>query len=234
MIDFDTLFQLSYGMCIVSSKKDGNINGCIVNTVFQITPEPPVIVISVNRQNLTWEYISASKVFTVSILAEDAPMPFIGRFGFRTGRDFNKFEGVKYKTGQSGCPIILDNTIAFIEAEVLQTIDVISHTLFIAKVTACETLDGSKPPLTYDYYRCVKCGRTPRTAATYHKETEQTKTKEETSMKKYKCLLCGYIYDPAIGDPSNGIEPGTSFEKLPDDWTCPDCGAGKDEFEPLD
>ncbi len=52
-------------------------------------------------------------------------------------------------------------------------------------------------------------------------------------MQKYKCLMCGYIYDPQAGDPSGGIEPGTSFEDLPDDWICPDCGVGKDEFEPV-
>ena len=236
MIDFDTLFKLSYGMCIVSSKKDGKVNGCIVNTVFQITPEPPIIAVSVNRQNLTCEYISTSNVFAVSILAEDAPMPFIGRFGFRTGRNFNKFEQVNYKIGQTGSPLILDNTIACIEAEVIKAIDVISHTLFIAKVVSCETINDSKPPMTYEYYRCVKCGRTPRTAATYHQEKNKTDKQIEKgkNMKKYKCTLCGYIYDPEIGDPSNGIEPGTSFEDLPDDWTCPECGASKDEFEPLE
>ena len=55
-----------------------------------------------------------------------------------------------------------------------------------------------------------------------------------TVMKKYECIVCGYVYDPEEGDPDNGIEPGTSFEDLPDDWECPDCGAGKDDFEPLD
>ncbi len=231
MIDLETLFKLSYGMCIVSAQKDAKISGCIINTVFQVTPEPPIIAVSVNKQNLTWDYISAGRSFAVSILAEDTPMSFIGRFGFRTGRNFNKFEGVKYKTGQTGSPIILENAIAFIEAEVINSIDVISHTLFIAKVIACETTDGSKPSMTYEYYRCVKCGRTPRTAATYHQEKE--KNKGIVAMKKYKCTLCGYIYDPEIGDPSNGIEPGTSFDDLPDDWTCPECGAAKDEFEPL-
>jgi rubredoxin len=49
---------------------------------------------------------------------------------------------------------------------------------------------------------------------------------------KYNCLLCGYVYDPKVGDPSAGIKPGTSFEDLPDDWVCPECGAGKDDFEP--
>jgi flavin reductase (DIM6/NTAB) family NADH-FMN oxidoreductase RutF/rubredoxin len=231
MIDLETLFKLSYGMCIVSAQKDAKISGCIVNTVFQVTPEPPIIAVSVNKQNLTWDYISAGRRFAVSILAEDTPMPFIGRFGFRTGRNFNKFEGVKYKTGQTGSPIILENAIAFIEAEVINSIDVISHTLFIAKVVSCETINDSKPPMTYEYYRCVKGGRTPRTAATYHQEKE--KNKGIVTMKKYKCTLCGYIYDPAIGDPANGIEPGTSFDDLPDDWTCPECGASKDEFEPL-
>ena len=50
-------------------------------------------------------------------------------------------------------------------------------------------------------------------------------------MDKYECIACGYIYDPEIGDPDNGIAPGTAFEDLPDDWVCPDCGVGKDEFE---
>ena len=53
-------------------------------------------------------------------------------------------------------------------------------------------------------------------------------------MKKYKCIMCGYIYVPAIGDPDNDVAPGTSFEDLPDDWVCPDCGVGKEEFEPVD
>lgn len=53
-------------------------------------------------------------------------------------------------------------------------------------------------------------------------------------MKKYECVVCGYVYDPEEGDPDNGIVPGTAFEDLPDDWTCPDCGASKDDFEPLD
>jgi rubredoxin len=52
-------------------------------------------------------------------------------------------------------------------------------------------------------------------------------------MKKYKCLMCGYVYDPQIGDPDSGVEPGTAFEDLPDDWVCPDCGVGTDEFESL-
>ena len=53
-------------------------------------------------------------------------------------------------------------------------------------------------------------------------------------MKKYICTVCDYIYDPAIGDPDSGIEPGTAFENIPDDWECPDCGAVKEDFEPFE
>jgi len=242
MLDLESLFKLNYGMCIVSSKKGDKFNGCIVNTVFQLTPEPPMVAASINKQCLTHEYITGSKVITVSILSQKAPMAFIGSFGFRSGRDIDKFKGVNYKTGRTGAPIILDNTAAFIEAEVTESIDVITHTLFIAKIVACETLDKDAEPMTYDYYRDIKHGRTPKTAATYIKVKpkaklawRQPKLEEGVkNMKKYKCLICGYIYDPAVGDPDNGVEAGTAFEDLPNDWVCPECGAGKDEFEPIE
>lgn len=233
MLDLESLFNLSYGMCIISSKRGNDFNGCIVNTAFQITPEPPMIAVSVNRQNLTYEYITKSKVFVISILAEAAPLKFIGKFGFRTGRDTDKFKEVNYKPGITQAPIVLDNTVGFIEAEVVNAIDVETHTLFIARIIACETIDENKTPMTYNYYRDTKGGRTPRTAATYIKKKPKAKSVNGAKdMKKYKCNLCGYIYDPTAGDPDNGVAGGTAFEDLPDDWVCPECGAGKEEFEP--
>ena len=235
MVDLESLFSLSYGMCVVSSKKDDRINGCIVNTVFQIVPEPPMLAASINRQCLTHEYINESKVFAVSILSQQAPMSFIRRFGFRSGRDFDKFKKVNYKLGQTGVPILLDNTVAFLEAEVTESIDVVTHTLFIAKILACQTLDETAGPMTYAYYRDIKQGKTPKTAATYiNLQAIPRPKKGVTVMKKYKCRMCSYIYNPDVGDPDNGVVPGTAFEDLPDDWVCPDCGADKDEFEPLE
>jgi len=232
MLDLESLFKLSYGMCIVCSIKNSRFNGCIVNTVFQLVPEPPMVAVSVNRQSLTHEYITDSKVFTVSIISQETPMPFIGRFGFKSGRDIDKFEQVRYNIDQTGAPIILDNTVGFIEAEVTKNIDVVTHTLFIAKILACQTLDDDKEPMTYAYYRDIKHGKTPKTAATYIKVKPKPEKREGVrDMKKYKCLLCGYIYDPAVGDPDNGVEAGTAFEDLPDDWVCPDCGANKGEFD---
>jgi flavin reductase (DIM6/NTAB) family NADH-FMN oxidoreductase RutF/rubredoxin len=235
MLDLESLFKLSYGVYILSSKKDGKLNGCIVNTVFQLSPEPPMAAVSVNRQCLTHEYITDSRVFAVSVFSEEAPMSFVGRFGFRSGREIDKFERINFKIGQTGSPIVLDNTVGFIEAEVTQSIDVVTHTLFIGRILACETLEKDAEPMTYAYYRDIKHGRTPKTAATYIREKPVAELKEGvTNMKKYKCLMCGYIYDPDVGDPENDVEAGTSFEDLPEDWVCPECGAGKDEFEPVE
>ena len=167
MLDLESLLNLSYGMCIISSSSDDKLNGCIVNTVFQITAEPPMLAVSVNRENLTNEFINKSKVFTISILAEDMPMEFIGRFGFKKGKEIDKFQDTNYKIGQNGIPIVMDNTVGFIEAEVTDKIEIETHTLFIAKITACETIDENKIPMTYNYYRAVKRGKTPKTAATY-------------------------------------------------------------------
>ena len=194
-----------------------------------------MIAVSVNRQNLTHDYITESRVFTVSVLAEETPALFIGKFGFTSGRDSDKFQKVKYKLGKTGAPIILDNTGAFVEAEVTESINIETHTLFIGRIVACRTIDGSRTPMTYTYYRDVMHGRTPRTAATYIKAKTKDRTKQGAkTMAKYRCLMCGYIYDPEAGDPANGVQPGTAFEDLPDDWVCPDCGVGKDEFERLE
>jgi len=234
MLDLKSLFKLCYGMSIISSKKDGKFNGCIVNTVCQLTPDPPMVDVSLNRQSLTHEYITHSRLFTVSILSLAAPKSFIGRFGFRSGRDTDKFDRVRYKLGQTGIPIVLDNTVAFLEAEVDKQIDLGTHTLFIARILASGTLDDDAEPMTYAYYRDIKQGRTPKTAATYIEEEPKSQLqKGAKSMKKYKCLMCGYVYDPAVGDPDDSVSPGTAFEDLPDDWVCPECGAAKDQFEAI-
>ena len=159
-------------------------------------------------------------------------MPLIGTFGFRTGRDIDKFDQVRYRPGRTGAPILLDHTVGFLEAEVTDTIEVVTHTLFVGRIIACETLDRSAQTMTYAFYRDVKRGRTPKSAATYISAGAQ-RSERKQQMQKYVCRLCGYVYDPEIGDPENGVQPGTAFEALPDDWICPDCGVGKDEFDPV-
>lgn len=224
------LHKISYGIYIVSSKKEDKFNGQIANTIFQITSEPQTIAISINKQNLTHDFIMASKVFVVSILDKETPMKFIGTFGFKSGREIDKFKDVNYKHGITGVPIVLDNSIGYLEAEVINSLDVGTHTVFIGKVIDCEII-GDKEPMTYTYYHEVKKGIVPKTASTYIKEEKQEEVKK---MEKYKCTVCGYIYDSQIGDPDSGIQPGTPFDKLPEDWVCPVCGADKSAFEKED
>ena len=225
----EALHKISYGLYIVCSKNNDKINGQIVNTLFQVTANPPKIAVSINKKNLTHEYIENSKYFTASILSEETPLKFIGRFGFKSGRDIDKFEDIKYHLNKQGIPIIIDYTLAYIEVKVLDSIDAGTHTIFIGKVEDAEILNENSP-MTYEYYHKVKGGYSPKTAPTYSKIVDIRK-KEVKAMEKYICNVCGYVYDPEKGDPENGIKPGTSFEDLPDDWVCPVCGAGKEEFE---
>lgn len=228
-MNLSVLHKISYGLYIISSHKNGKFNGQIANVVSQLTSEPPSIGICINKQNLTHEFIQNSKTFTISILEQDTPMTLIGKFGFKSGRDTDKFQNTKYKIGKTNAPIVLDNTIGYIEAEVINSIDVGTHTLFVGKIIDAEVISDAEP-MTYAYYHQVKRGKSPKTAPTYIKEDE-IKKREVKTMDRYICSVCGYVYDPQKGDPESGIKPNTPFEALPDDWVCPVCGAGKDQFE---
>jgi len=222
------LYKLSYGLYVVSSRKGDKLNGQIANTVIQVTSEPPTIAVSINKQNLTHEFIMESKVFTASILSQDTPLSFIGHFGFKSGRDIDKFEGINYKIGETRAPVITDNTLAYLEAKVIQNVDVGTHTIFMGELVGADVLREGEP-MTYAYYHQVKRGTTPKTAPSYIEEKKEVK-----EMVKYECSVCGYVYDPELGDPDSGIKPGTLFEDIPDDWVCPVCGASKDQFEKVD
>ncbi len=225
-----TLHKISYGLYVICSKNGEKINGQIANALFQVTSEPPTIAVSINKQNLTHEYIKKSNFFTVSILSENTPMIFIGNFGFKSGRDIDKFKDVEYKLGKAKMPIVLDNTLACIEAKVIDKIDAGTHTIFIGKVEDAEILSEDKS-MTYEYYHKVKGGFSPKTAPTYSSMVDKKTKKEEEKMNKYVCKVCGYVYDPEKGDPDGGIAPGTKFEDIPDEWVCPICGVGKEDFE---
>lgn len=165
-MDIDTLYKISYGVYIVSSIKDGKMNGLVSTTVFQTTAEPPTLTASINKGSLTHEYLSHSGVFGVSVLSRDTPMKFIGTFGFKSGRDIDKFEGVEYTTGATGAPIVLDNAVAYLEARVVNSLDLGTHTLFVGELAGAETLND-KPLMTYAYYHDIKHGRSPETAPTF-------------------------------------------------------------------
>ncbi len=228
----NALRKISYGMYILTSKNGDNINGQIVNSVIQATSDPATIIVCVNHENLTHEFIENSKVFTLSTLSEDTPMNLIGNFGYKSGRDINKFEGINYKTGKNGVPIVLDSAVSFLECELINQMDMGTHTMFVGKAVNGDVLSDENP-MTYAYYHQVKGGKSPKSAPHYVKTEEETdnKMKGDGKMDKYVCNTCGYVYDPENGDSGAGIESGTQFADLPDDWQCPTCGVSKDEFE---
>jgi len=141
----------------------------------------------------------------------------------------DKFQAVDYKVGRTGAPIVLDNALAYLEAEVIDQMDIGTHNMFIGEVVAADVLKEGEP-MTYAYYHQVKRGSTPKTAPLYIEDKKEAVSK----MAEYRCTVCGYIYDPEKGDPEGNIKPGTPFEKLPDSWVCPVCGASKDQFEKVE
>lgn len=159
------LSYISYGLYIVSSYDGEKFNGQIVNSVFQVTANPPKIAVSLNKTNLTHSYVEKSKIFSISVLDQETPMAFIGLFGFKSGRDINKFKTTGHKIYDK-CPIVTDNTLAVIFCKVHSSLDVGTHTLFIGEAIGSELIKEGTP-LTYDYYRKVKKGKTQKNATTY-------------------------------------------------------------------
>lgn len=226
-MDTKALHKISYGLYVVGAadRKGGTLNAQIANTVIQVCSERPMIAVALNKDNLTHELVQDSGAFSVSILALDTPLNFIGNLGFKSGRDVEKLAGVDYKLNLTGAPVVYDNAIATMEANVVTTAEAgPTHTLFIADVVAAEVL-RQEEPMTYAYYHQVKRGTTPKTAPSYQEKGPAPE------VVRYQCNVCGYVYDPELGDTEHGIRPGTPFEQLPDDWTCPVCGAGKADFK---
>lgn len=233
-LDLAAFWTLSYGLYIVSACDDGKLNGQISNTVFQITDQPAQICVSINKTELTHEFIQKSGKFGVTVLDQQAPMKLIGLFGFKSGREVDKLSQVNYKNSPSGCPLVTDHAVALLEAKVINQVDVGTHTLFVGEVTYTESLKKAEP-MTYAYYHQVKRGKSPENSPISKLPSEKAQEKPSDvkgteEMKKYVCNVCGYVYDPEVGDPDSGINPGTKFEDIPDDWVCPICGVGKEDF----
>lgn len=168
-IDRSVFRDLSYGLYIVTSNDEGRMNGQVVNTVIQVTSEPPRIAVIINKKNYTHELIVKSKVFSASILEESVPMTFLGPFGFRSGRDFDKLSKVSFQEGITGCPLITEHALSVLEAEVAEQVDLGTHTVFIGNVISSETFSKGTP-LTYQYYHTVLKGKSPPNAPTFEAE----------------------------------------------------------------
>jgi len=203
VIDPQTMFKLSYGLYVLSTKAGGKENGCIVNTVMQITADPVKISVAVYKENLTHDMILESKAFNVSVLTENTPFSIFEKFGLSSGKHSEKFAGYDDSMcTDNGVIYLEDYTNAVISAEVMDTYDFGTHTLFIANVTQAFKL-SDVPSVTYQYYF----------------DNIKPKPKLQKHAKEgYICKICGYIYEGA---------------SLPDDFICPLCKHGKVDFEKI-
>jgi flavorubredoxin/flavin reductase (DIM6/NTAB) family NADH-FMN oxidoreductase RutF len=204
-VEPNAMFKLSYGLFVLTAQsKDGKDNGCIINTVMQVTDSPKRITIAVNKANYTHDLILKSGIFNVSVLTEDAPFKVFQQFGFQSGRDADKFAGCEGDPvrSENGLRYIPKYTNAFLSGKVIKAEDMGTHTLFTAEVTEAKVLSDGKS-VTYAYY------------------FENIKPKPQPTAEKKKgfvCKICGYVYE---GD------------ELPPDFVCPLCKHGAEDFEPL-
>lgn len=176
-MDNNAMFKLSYGLYVLSARSGEKDNGCIINTAAQVTTTPNRLTIAVNKQNYTHDLIQKSGAFNVSILDQSVPFSVFRQFGFQSGKDVDKFEGIEYGRGENGIAYLKNNTSAYISGKVVQEIDLGSHTLFLADVTDAQMLSGGEA-VTYSYYQ------------------SNIKPKpEQTAKKGYRCKICGYIYE---------------------------------------
>ncbi|HIE11065.1 MAG TPA: flavin reductase [Kiritimatiellae bacterium] len=165
-MNLDALFCLTYGIYVVSSRAGQRLGGLICNTVIQVTAEPPRLAVVMNRRHYTHELAGSAGRVSVAVLSEDAPLKFIGRFGFRSGRDFDKYADIAYGTLPSGCPYPRDFVLAAFDLAVERAVPVASHMLFVCLLEEALIL-GEGRPMTYAYYREVLRGKTPPTAPSY-------------------------------------------------------------------
>ncbi len=139
----------------------------LVNTVCQVTSDPPKVSVVINKNNYTNELINQSKVFTISVLDRSATMSFLRPFGFSSGKNLNKLSNVNFKLGITKAPIIMDYTLSFLEIEVIEKNDVGTHEIFIGSAINGKVIKKGVP-LTYDYYHMVLKGKTSKKAPSYN------------------------------------------------------------------
>ena len=173
----ETLFKLSYGLFVLSARDGEKDNGCIINTVMQITDTPLQIAVGINKDNYTYEMIEKTGMFNVSVLTEEVPFSVFESFGFKSGRTEDKFSAfADKKRSENGIFYLTKYTNAFISAKVVKTLDCGTHMMLIAEVTDAKTLSDA-PSVTYDYY------------------FKNIKPKPEVKKKGYVCKICGYVYE---------------------------------------
>ena len=207
MKDPKAMYALSYGLFVLTARQGEKDNGCIINTGMQVTTDPNRIIITVNKKNYTHDMVLATGKFALSVLSEQADFSLFQRFGFQSGRDTDKFAGFEgnIRRGEDGLYYVTQGTSARLSCQVVSTLDLGTHTLFLADVVEGEVLSRA-PSATYAYYQANI------------KPKPQAAGAAPASKKRWVCTVCGYVYE---GD------------FLPADFICPLCKHPASDFEPL-
>lgn len=203
-MDNKALFKLTYGVFVLGTTVGDKMNACITNTAMQVASNPDRIAICCINANYTCDLIKESGSFALTLLDQTTMFETIKHFGFQSGRDVDKFESLTPQFDVNGNPYLGYQSCAVISGKVVDSMDLGSHTMFIAEIDDMKVLSDNDP-LTYaDYHAKVK----PKPEA----------VKSDKKIKGWRCKICGYVYEGA---------------ELPDDFKCPLCGHPKDDFEPI-
>ncbi len=205
-IEASALFKIGYGLYTVTTYDGARDNGCIVNTVCQLTDK--LVSVTVNRQNHTCKTINEKGKLNVNCLDESTPFSLIQNFGFQSGKDTEKLKGVDYFRSENGLCVLIEHTNAFLSLEVRETVELESHIMFICELTEAKVL-SDRESLTYAFYhKNIK----PKPA---EQSTESKNTEAKT--KRYVCKICGYVHEG----------------ELPEDFICPLCKHPASDFEEI-
>lgn len=196
-MDKEAMYKLSYGLFVLTAKEGEKDNGCIINTASQVTTDPNRITIAVNKQNYTHDMIVNTGEFNVSILSQKSKFETYKHWGFQSGANVDKTENITFSRAENGIIYIAEETNAYISCKVISSIDLGTHTLFVADVADCRNLKNDES-VTYSYY--------------------QKNIKPAPQKKKgYICTVCGYIYEgevlpddficPLCKHPASDFEP---------------------------
>ena len=211
-MDKKAVYKISYGLYVIGAKKGDKFEGCVVNSIIQLTSNPLTLALSCVKTNLTCDAVKESREITVSILPKDVDPFIIGNFGFQSGRDAYKWSNVKFNMF-NGIPVVKD-CAGYLYCKVVQQTELSTHTLFICEIADAE--NGNGEALTYDYYQ----NNLKKDALNAFNKFKGIEVTEDKGGEKWVCRICGYIYS---GD--------TPFEQLPEDWVCPICKHPKSDFE---
>ena len=204
LIDTNALYNIGYGLYVITSNDGTKDNGMIGNTVIQVTSNPMQVVVCINKGNYSHDVIKQTGIMNVNCLSTEAPFSVFEKFGFSSGKDKNKFEGDEVVRSENGLVYLSKYINSFMSLKVENYIDFGTHGMFVCSITEAKVVSKAET-MSYAYY---------------HKNVKPkpNATKDSSGKKKWVCKICGYVHEA---------------EELPEDFKCPICGHGPADFEEL-